>query len=465
MILTQEPMIYKQQIKTNEAVTKLRIIRDVKLNKLPKTSVAFKFGMHRNSVGNIINAFEQRLSPEIQQELLYSNSLLQHEITEKLTVIKNKPRKPVSNKRSANKEQEDLISSYFEKRNMKSGWNRMFTLLKRMQVKMGTEDEEGLAELKTLEGLTYAQLRGIYKRKKLKVQKVRAYNKSTTPLYDYRALSCFERLHFDTKSILDKKALPEAIYKKFKLCKNLPIIEWNIIDVKSRFRFIAYSHERTSVFGLQFMILVLQFIRAMNINKDLRIVVGTDNGSEFFSGSERKKAEWNKILSVLNAEIYSYNPGFDVRKNLIERSHRTDDEEFFVPRGRFIKGKKSFLIEADGYSKYFNSLRPHSGIEMNNKTPVEKLESCGIYNAKSFLNFPTMILEDHFDKIMQSTEIVRIISYLDEHKHNYKSCNFDQKFLCDLKAKFSFFEQSAQNAQNVLTYYLISRNTARIAIF
>ncbi len=450
MILTKEPMTYKQQIKENESITKLRVIRDVKLNKYPQTSVAIKFGMHRNSVGNIIRAFKRDISPKTQYELLHSNSLLKHEITEKLELIKNKSRKPFSNKRSANKEQETLITNYFEKRNMKSGYNRMIMLLKRMQAKMGTADDESLAELKILEGLSYSQLRGIYKRNKLKTQKIRAYNKSSTPLYDYKALSCFERLHYDTKSILDKKALPEDIYKKFKFCKNLPIIEWNIIDVKSRFRFIAYSHERTSVFGLQFLILVMQFIRAMNIDKELRIIIGTDNGSEFFSGSERKKTEWNKILNILNSEIYSYNPGFDVRKNLIERSHRTDDEEFFVPRGKFIKSKKSFLIEAEGYSKYFNSLRPHSGIEMNNKTPIEKLESCGIYNAKKFLDFPTMILEDHFDKIMQSTEIIRIASYLDEHKHKYKSCNFDQKFLCNLKAKFNFFEQSAQN---VLTYY------------
>lgn len=451
MILTKEPMYYKQQIRINESVTKLRIIRDVKLNKYPRTSVARKFGMHRNTVSSIINTFEQHLTPKTQSDLLHNNSLLKDEIEEKLMPIQNKSRRPHSNKRSASKEQEDLIKDYFEHRNMKAGYNRMFMLLKRMRVPLGTEDDEAKEEIKKLESLTYSQLRGIYKRNNLKIQKVRAYNKSSTPLYDYNALSCFERLHYDTKSILDKKALPAEIYKKFKLCKKLPIIEWNIIDVKSRFRFIAYSHERASEFGLQFLILVIQFIRAMNIPHEQKITIGTDNGSEFYSGSKRKEAKWNKLLKLLNAKIYSYHPGFDVRKNLIERSHRTDDEEFFVPRGRFIKGKRNFLIEAEGYSKYFNSMRPHSGIEMHGLTPIEKLESCGIYNAKRFLEFPTMILEDHIGNIQNTTEIIRLAAYLNDYKQKYKSLHFDQKFICNLKANFKNFDQYAQN---VLTYYL-----------
>jgi len=49
MILTKEPMSYKQQIRINELITKLRIIRDVKLKSYTRTSVAAKFNMHRNT--------------------------------------------------------------------------------------------------------------------------------------------------------------------------------------------------------------------------------------------------------------------------------------------------------------------------------------------------------------------------------------------------------------------------------
>jgi hypothetical protein len=362
----------------------------------------------------------------------------------KLSPLRNKKPIPKSNKRSATTEQEVLITNYFTQRNMKGGSRRMFLTVKRMCVQIGTEDDQMKEEIKILENLSYAQIKGIYKRNKLKTQKVRVYNGTRKPLYDYKALSCFERLHYDTKDILDKKALPEAIYKKFDLCKNLPVIEWNIIDVKTRFRFIAYSHARTSEFGLHFLLLVMQYIRAMNIPIEQKIIIGTDNGSEFYSGSKTKEAKWNELLGIFNASIYSYNLGFDVRKNLIERSHRTDDEAFFVPRGRFIKGKKTFLLEAEGYTQYWNSMRPHQGIEMNEMTPLEKLETCGIYNAKKFLEFPTMILEDHISQIKKSTEIIRLNIYLNNYKQKHLNITLNPKFLCDLKAVFKNFDEFAQ---------------------
>jgi endonuclease I len=64
---------------------------------------------------------------------------------------------------------------------------------------------------------------------------------------------------------------------------------------------------------------------------DTPIKIWTDNGVEFFSGCQEKKKEWNDILGLLDASIDSYNPGWDVRKNLIERSHRSDDEELLIP--------------------------------------------------------------------------------------------------------------------------------------
>jgi hypothetical protein len=61
------------------------------------------------------------------------------------------------------------------------------------------------------------------------------------------------------------------------------------------------------------------------------ISLHTDGGAEFFSGSLKKQDEWNIILTQLDAEIDCYDPHWDIRKNLIERSHRSDDEEFLIP--------------------------------------------------------------------------------------------------------------------------------------
>ncbi len=451
--IIKEPMSYKQQVKENELIAKLRIIREVKVHFLPKTNIAYKFSMHRNTIRNIITDFEEQIAPKNQIDLLQNKTLTKQEIEEKLFPMKNESRKPHWNKRCADKQQEGLILKYYHEKNLRIGYKRMFQLIKRRAVKMGTESDEDLKEIDLLIKLTYSQLRGIYKRNDLKVHKVRTASGDSRPLYDYNGLSCFGRLHYDTKTIPDKKALPDEIYTKFKLQKDLPIIEWNIIDVKSRFRFIAYSHERTSEFGLHFLLLVIQFIRSLNILWGEKIIIGTDNGCEFFSGSERKKAEWNEFLEILNAEIYSYEPGFDIRKNLIERSHRTDDEEFFAPRGIFINDKKSFMIEAKGYTEYYNAFRPHSGIEMHDMTPLEKIKSCGIHNTDKLMEFPTMILEDTIGEIKKATEILRVNKALDRYRLKSTSTPFlfDQKFLADLKYTYKSFFTS--NAQNVLTYY------------
>jgi hypothetical protein len=465
-------MSYKQQRKGNELMIKFRVIADVLRHKYPRTAVAVKYQMHRNCVGTLIKSFQENIESETKAELLSDHSFSQLEIEEKLAPIRNKKTSPLGNKRSASKEQEALVLRYFSLKSV--GIDRMWTFIQRSRENSREEghdppekrENEDLRQhrknIALLKGLTKAQLRGIYKRNDLRAKKVRTKNKNVRPLYDYSALACFERLHYDTKDILDAKALPVEIYRKFDLTPDLPIIEWNIMDVKSRFRFIAYSHSRTSEFGLHFLLFVIQYIRAHTLNPDMRIIIGTDNGSEFFSGSERKRGEWNQALNVLNAEIYSYNPGFDVRKNLIERSHKTDDEEFFIPRGMFISDRQSFLREAQSYSDYFNGIRSHSGIGMNDRTPWEKLKSCGIHTADNFLRFPVVILEDVIGKMKEATEIIRLLSFLKNQKRKRKTLLSDQRFLADLRVRFPrFFSQDFfLNAQNVLTEYLPPGKTA-----
>ncbi|PIY78823.1 MAG: IS481 family transposase, partial [Parcubacteria group bacterium CG_4_10_14_0_8_um_filter_35_7] len=62
------------------------------------------------------------------------------------------------------------------------------------------------------------------------------------------------------------------------------------------------------------------------------------------SGSERKLKDWNEELFKYNIEVYDTG-GIKWKQNLIERTHRTDDEEFYCPRGEFIQTKNDFLVE------------------------------------------------------------------------------------------------------------------------
>lgn len=445
-------MAYKEQIKDNELIAKWRVIREVVVLGFPRTAVAKKFSMHRNTVGGLVSDFLLLVPVAEQQELLEEHGQTKKSIQEILSPLKNRSRKPQSNRRMATSEQTALIKDYVEKQKLNVGHNRLFTFITRRRQKLGTETEIQTEENDLLAGLTYAKLKGICKREQFKITTVKTVTRERRALYDYQSLAAFERLHYDTKTIPDSHALPPSIYERFTLNPTLPIIEWNIIDVKTRLRFLAYSHARSAEFGLHFLLLVIQYIRAHTIDRDREIVIGTDQGTEFFGGSKRKQAIWNRLLSVMNASIYCYEAGHDVRKNLIERSHRTDDEEFFIPRGEYITDRQSFLTEAKEYSNYFNCLRPHSGIGMNDLTPVEKLKSIGIYQAKKLAAFPTMILEETIGAIKAATNVIRLTADLTDWARAHPSQPPDQGWIADRKAEIFHFSKSAQN---VLTYYLV----------
>jgi len=57
----------------------------------------------------------------------------------------------------------------------------------------------------------------------------------------------------------------------------------------------------------------------------------------------------------------------------VERIHKTDDEEFYCPRGKFINNKSDFLIEGQYWIFYCNH-RSNQGIGLNGISPKEKLE-------------------------------------------------------------------------------------------
>lgn len=57
----------------------------------------------------------------------------------------------------------------------------------------------------------------------------------------------------------------------------------------------------------------------------------------------------------------------------LERSHRTDDEEFYIPRVLQIKSEADLLNEAMGYIYYYDNVRGHSSLSY--QTPFAYLKS------------------------------------------------------------------------------------------
>jgi hypothetical protein len=256
--------------------------------------------------------------------------------------------------------------------------------------------------------ITEAKVRWFYKRNNLIHKKSKSDNREHRSPFDFQKTLAFSRLYFDIKHIPDKHALPTEIYNKFKFwidkdwnrnnsLLELPKYEFNIIEQNTRIRFISYLTELDSDLIFWFIELVILFIRWNNfISFDEKIILWTDWWVEFFSWSEKKRNIRNEKLSYLNVEFYSYNWAKDPRKNLIERSHLSDDSELFIPRWYFINSKKDFLKEASDYSYYRNFKRFHSWRFMDNLTPIQKAKKLWVYNIDMISCFPTIILQDHF---------------------------------------------------------------------
>ena len=121
--------------------------------------------------------------------------------------------------------------------------------------------------------------------------------------------------------------------------------------------------------------------------------------TDFLSNSLIKLEKYNKQINYLNAEYYFYDWPKDTKKNLIERSHLSDDLEFFIPRWYSINTKRSFLTEASKYQEYWNFHRQHTWRFMNNLTPIQKAKQLGIYNIWIMSIFPTVILQDFYREV------------------------------------------------------------------
>ncbi len=91
-MIPKEAMVYKESKKSNELLTKLKVVRLVKLGRYTQQEVAHIFSCGRNTVGRIIRCFENCLSAEAQERLL-KDSLLADEIEKLMSPMAGKSTK------------------------------------------------------------------------------------------------------------------------------------------------------------------------------------------------------------------------------------------------------------------------------------------------------------------------------------------------------------------------------------
>ena len=389
---------YKSEMKENPILTRIKILKPIFLCKIKQNELAKKLNIHYNTIWNIKSIFK-KYSKKWDKEIIINSSI--HSFS---YLIKNfkyldlESRAPLSNSKSITND------SYIWKKILKmhsdtnKGYKLMNSILETHVWKQKYKDHL----------VTLTKVRWFYKRNKLKCKKVKTANREYRSPFDFINTMAFSRIYIDIKYIPDQHALPLEIYNKFKYsCDNdgviikwFPKYELNILEQNTRIRFIAYLTEIDSHLIMNFVEYVIQFIRWNNfLSITEKITIWMDWGTDFLSNSLKKLEKYNKQINYLNAEYYFYDWPKDTRKNLIERSHLSDDLEFYIPRWYGINTKKSFLTEATKYQEYRNFHRIHTWRFMNNLTPIAKAKQLGIYNIDIMKIFPTIILQDFYREV------------------------------------------------------------------
>jgi len=146
---------------------------------------------------------------------------------------------------------------------------------------------------------------------------------------DWYSAKPFEIVQMDIKHIRDQKALTrEQIIHLDRY--QIPNYQWGALDVNSRFKLIGYSQEKSWTNGLCWYLWVISWLRSHGVKS--QIVFTVDNGEEFGGKSWMKVRELRKLISGFGCRLIQNHKGHCEENAHLERSHRTDDEEFYIPR-------------------------------------------------------------------------------------------------------------------------------------
>lgn len=215
-------------------------------------------------------------------------------------------------------------------------------------------------------------IRNILRRekKKLKLKQHKPHKKGVRQFVDWYKAKPFEVVQIDLKYVVDQKALSMEQIDHIHML-DLPLYQWGALDVNSRFKLIAYSGEKSWTNGLTWFLWVTSWIRSHGVTGE--VVYTVDHGEEFGGKSWLKIVELRKLLSGFGVKLIQNRIKHPEENSHLERSHRTDDDEFYIPRILSIQNRQEFYKEALNYIYYYNNVRKHSGI--GRITPFQHLSS------------------------------------------------------------------------------------------
>ena len=224
---------------------------------------------------------------------------------------------------------------------------------------------------------------------------VRPYRRRHTlypAFWAYDVEEPFTLIQTDVKDIHDKQALGTQRCHHL-TTHHLPRFQWTACEARTRLRFLAYSHHLNQDNGLSFMILVLLWLRAHGISGPVSFQ--TDWGQEFGGTNPDKILRLQeRFLAPLDGSLCRIPLGRKQYNGRVERSHRTDDDEFYRPYLLTIPDQARFLDMAALWQFFYNALRPHQGYDMDDRPPLGKLKDLGYNGSDSIATFPIVLLDD-----------------------------------------------------------------------
>jgi len=120
----------------------------------------------------------------------------------------------------------------------------------------------------------------------------------------------------------------------------------------------------------------------------------TDWGEEF-GGEQPRQAPPapGEALRPGGARLARTPLGRKEHNGRVERSHRTDDEEFYLPFLGKVRMEEGSRNKAAGWVYYYNLERPHYGEGMDGKPPFRALRNPGYDLPQEFALFPPLVLD------------------------------------------------------------------------
>lgn len=220
-------------------------------------------------------------------------------------------------------------------------WNKSSPEIEKKIANLRKETGFGKRRIAKALGLPEGTVRNILKRLKISTKKSRSFSGKRRKSYDLEKITPFEELLMDVKEILDKRGLPTEIYQYFQRVK-LPLYQWTCIDVKTRIRFLALSFSNSWTCGRVFIASIIWWLRTFGILGKIHL---QHDGDKEFSALQEKsfKRAQQYFFDLLGITRSLIRKGHAEDNAYVERSHRTDNEEFYALKGLEMKTLKRML--------------------------------------------------------------------------------------------------------------------------